>query len=1130
MMMGRLLKTLSHYVKQEEAEWYANNTIMRDIAYGRLRSILMMFAEHPLGCSLTALFLTTTGSVLIYFVPYCWFPIIPQSIQLTDLLTYFSALWSVQGSIAALLYPIVIAFVTLLLQRSHSGKGILHIYLHDTAAVFSGMSALSLLILMAIQYLFLTLVSVVVGIAWLLMDGSWFLINLGLTTYFLLRTFEYVRPSRRTEIVRRHTLNVTWPRELSVHLKGFLFSTAVENNLLPGTSVLADTNPKQPRLWLGRTAYGIGKAAVEVVLPRNSRLVDVRLRLLAWATSCWMKRAEASTRNMPLENGSSETEKSPTLLYPLHPEFVYGKGTVLCRIEGNVELSSIEKLLIRFSFRFQRNSPRLELSVMDVLNDIKAEALTALQNGELNAFSGAFDDLSELYGLIIEASAYKDNDLKTDNYARIPEHRDLFGTPIFKEWSQVIVDLFEAASNKISTDDAYCNKAVHIPHKLFAKLYDVATSDILQHFVFLQLILFYKLASWWVKTIEQQGIVDHNANIAAQLRPPFFGTYDSLLREFVGEWEQMKNYYFLPKMEGTVDWQDLQRVSVFYERHLCDTAEMIMKSVHQGDQSGATWLFDVLMKWFDQIQLHLGDEHYYFIKTELISFQIMTNTWEENQQVIDAQETRFIPKGNANKALFTVALKNYWIDVCCIISYMLATRGTLGPCERSLPAILLRSIVRGTTPYAGGESVLFKQPISTANDLFFSILRQYHAEGAYRRGYRARLDQLVDRLTQITKVPMVPGRIYSGWGLNDLDSYRDGQLFMLLLFMVKNWDPASKVERISRKWIEDEADEKLRELQDSLNQWKERFKTPEFNEYQSLYEFIRVDVSELSFKEASECAVKGIESIMSKIEAIRSKTLDNMPISATRLAEVSGWASNRGFSKEHGEFPLPLFSEIVSSAEDLKIRSVVLKNVSKGEYTDPPMAQRPINEQSYFEELVANHAAGYVMMDTIEQLSPEEVDGSSPEAYWGQMKNYEYRATQVKRNPILLLENAVVPDWIFEWSHPYQGEKITMQLPPEFKVWKDPNQKLDAYICHINSIAVYRAPLLPGASVLLTLESLKKVVFTKLPGKDFVQAEVEPVESKPALINLKLSWRYKVETDTFSALKLKYGHKEKIRQ
>jgi hypothetical protein len=591
----------------------------------------------------------------------------------------------------------------------------------------------------------------------------------------------------------------------------------------------------------------------------------------------------------------------------------------------------------------------------------------------------------------------------------------------------------------------------------------------------------------------------------------------------------MKNYYFLPRREGAVDWQVLQTASAFYEQHLCETAEMIMKSVHQGDQSGATWLFDVLMKWFDQIHLHLGDDYSYFDETDLMSFQIMTKTWDENQKIIDAQKTRFIRERNIGRAFFTVVLRNYWIDVCCIVSYMLAVRGKKGPYERSLPAILLRRILRGTTPYAGGESVLFKQPIRSANDLFLAVLRQYHAEGSYRRGYRARLDGLVERLVQMTKEPMVPGRIYSGWGADDLDSHQDGQLFMLLLFMVQNWNPTSKIERVCRKWIEDEAVEKLRELRDSLKQWGKRLVAPEFSDYQALYEFIHAAGSKLSFKEATEWAVKGIESISSKIETIQSEALDRMPISPIRLAEVSGWAS-LGFSKERGKFPLPLFSEIDSSEEKLNISSVVLKNIAKGEYTDLPIAQRPSNEQSYFEELVANHVASHVMRDTIEQLSPEEVDGSSPEVYWGQMKNYEYKAAQAKRSPILLVENAVVPDWIFEWSHPYQGEQMSTQPPPDFKVWKDPNQKLDTYICHINNIAIYRTPLLPGGSVLLTLESLKKVVFTKIPGEDFVQAETEPVKSKPAFINLKLSWRYKVETDAFLTLKLKYGHKEGIRQ
>jgi hypothetical protein len=288
-MLGRILNTLSHRLKREEAEWRRKNITRREMAYGQLRNALLRMAEHPVRCPIFVLIISAIASISLSVLPDP-VPKITLSYNPTDVVSYFSAPWSVQAAVAALVYPIVLAFVTLVLQRRNA-KSILHIYLHDSAALISGLMALFLLIFMGIQYLFLTVIPIEVAISWIVIDSVWLAVNLGLTSFFLYRTFQFVRPAGRAKSIRQYTMNIAWPKELAEHLRRLFFLQAVENNLLSGPSYGREENETGPTVWLGPSSSGFGTSVVECQLARHSRLTDIRFRFLAWATSNWFKQA-----------------------------------------------------------------------------------------------------------------------------------------------------------------------------------------------------------------------------------------------------------------------------------------------------------------------------------------------------------------------------------------------------------------------------------------------------------------------------------------------------------------------------------------------------------------------------------------------------------------------------------------------------------------------------------------------------------------------------------------------------------------------------------------------------------------------------------------------------------------------
>lgn len=277
----------------------------------------------------------------------------------------------------------------------------------------------------------------------------------------------------------------------------------------------------------------------------------------------------------------------------------------------------------------------------------------------------------------------------------------------------------------------------------------------------------------------------------------------------------------------------------------------------------------------------------------------------------------------------------------------------------------------------------------------------------------------------------------------------------------------------------------------------------------------------ISFDEATASLSAGIDELITKIEAIRAETIRDLPISEARLEEVGRWASSLGFSKTSGAFPMALFEAVSASDTLLQSRSLVIKGVAKGEYTEPPMAQRAANEQEWFGEMIRKHVAASVLGEAIKRLEPREEDGSSPALYWEQIKRFAYDATRAGRHAVLLIENRTVPDWVYEWTDQYREHKE--EMPPELEVHRDPQLKSDSYICSLNEVAVYRAPIPPGASYLLISESFKSVVFTRLANGNFVLVEALVAGGDIAVIDLKLTWRFASELNIYPALKLTYG-------
>ena len=1122
-MIARFLGALSYHVRRAEIEWRATNPARRNVQYGWLRRRIVRAADRPILSSAFLLILFSLVTLFAYFGPFPRFPVIQLSYDDATALSYLSTIWAIQATVVALVYPIVIAFVTLLVQRLHQGQSILHIYMHDTAAVLSGSSALFLLFLLSIQYLLSPWTSVSVVLNWAFISGCWLALNIILTIFFLYRTFEFLRPARRQQTVRQYTVNVAWPAEVESHLRVHLFDNAVVHGLIPGPAYPPAPDGSVPTVWMGVTALIASDSTT--VVQRNiatpKTLADVFFRPLAWATSSWLKRARrASTVNTGDEQ-AAHARLDPTrtvLIYPLEPDVVYSAQTILCSQIGSVPLARSEQLLIRLSFSFGRMRRDLDLTTAQIFDDFEREAMSAILSNEPQVFTNVVQNVEILLIALLDASAITDEAGELDSYASLTDRWSAFHRPVYERWTRVLIDLFKHASNAISANDEYLQKLIYVVPRMFSSLGKTGTKNILLHLIDLSPILFSRLGDWWVQTIEQQGTMIHTPCDMATVKPPFSSTYETLIRKYVGAWEDLKNFRFLHGDQDATAWPYYQRIAAYFERHLHHTVLTLSECVNRGDKTGAIWINDVLMKWISELEHDFNSYSHFFQRDRWITFEVLRRDWDDVKTALDIEEDTF-GYGNVKMSVLSVALQNYWTDCCCVLAYHLSIWGRDCACTKSLPALLIKSFLQGRSPVGGSHSTSAVSPFANADDLLVSILRQKYMDGRYEHGYRVRLGHLVERLARVTAEKMVPGRTYSSSQINDLDSLRNGQLALLMLVTKQDWQPGETVERILRE-LRRVDDDKLRSFDRDLGQWKKSLADESFDGYRNLYDCV-LQNPQRTFDDTRTSLVETINALSESIGTMREQALQKMEISQDRLEQIGNWASESGFSNETGAFPLTLFNTVDNTVEqEFDRRSVTLQNVNKGEHTEPPMAQRIANEQEWFDKTVRNYIGLFLLRDSLHKLDPREVEARSPIRYWEHMKAFAERTASDGHQPILLLENRTRPRWVYEWMADYRESD---DRPSDLNAWRNPQETTQSYIGNMNDIAVYLAPSLsPGSSILMSAESFVSVSFTRFTTGNNVLAEPESIEGQTSIINLRLTWAPEIEIAAYPCLRLVY--------
>jgi hypothetical protein len=585
--------------RREVSGWTKNNATLRTLRYGRFRRLLLWSADHPVAF---ALLMGVGAAGIAYAIARHNWGSVPL-LRGTDLgekfdpATYAGVPWTVQATLVALVYPIVLAFIALMLQRRAHSTIALRVYVLDSAVVPAGASSIGLLLAMGAQY-FATPYSTPRFLAenmapLLVMNGTWFAANLFLTGFFLSRTIRFIQEQEQRHAFTRVAVDVVLRSELKAAVKQHICVNAPFTDW--GYPADPTDSDRQPRVQM--FGLGGGEPVTQRGLKGSLVLHDVHLHLLKWVVRSWFKRAR-----LQKQAGNLSTS---VICFPPRVGQVATGQIVLCSVENGPSLTAFEQAIVRAAFWYRPfRKGALSLSTKRLLEEVAGEVETAAEQRRFSAAEEGLRDLVRLHKTLLLASA-ANSEGATENAATIGTSPYAWGeSSLDIEWLKPYREIARIAVGHLDEDSRLFRYLAIVPASVAAEL-PPKPEKLVIDVMLVGMNLAYELGGWWTRKADA-SLAPGATSFTGTLPAPFTKAYQQALIAFVGSWGHLQ--IRVPKsrtVPPTEAWTVLTARALIYAKHIENSAEMFLRAVSRGDEVASSWLLDSLMKWWGNRQHEL---------------------------------------------------------------------------------------------------------------------------------------------------------------------------------------------------------------------------------------------------------------------------------------------------------------------------------------------------------------------------------------------------------------------------------------------------------------------------------------------------------------------------------------------
>lgn len=956
---------------------------------------------------------------------------------------------AVQAALVGLVFPLVIAFVGLLNQGRASFASRLTIYIESSSAIFVGVSSLLLCVAIASQLPFAAKLGDAAA-AMALLNLAWFAVNVGALSHFVLRTIAFLHPARRAPITRAYVANVIWPRELTTTVMANRWGNVVGYGYLPAGD---DADPfaqgERARIWYS-AFWDSGEPRVRHRFSGKMRLVDVRHAVLAPVIQSWLTMAR-----------EADDEQVHDLVIPLEPGREYEGELTLAR--ATLPLGPISRWALWSSFKFRR-APVEDGKISEtsaILREMIADLIALIDGRQADEFDAQLSDVIAFHAFLYRLAQCSDEDM---NYAQLGSGQMMFGNALNEDWARAYRDLIRRAIERLPDETEFMGRIAHAPARIYSRVAPVVTPKALQPILWMAQGAAYRLIDWALGENRAEAASSLGGKRAFTLSLQN-ETYGRAWREFVAGWERLLQVIAVaPGRRGRGDrnWDELRRIADNVSAHLNATTELAARSVWLGDTLATNWTCDLMLHWRIQAERAWDTRGAYWrVRSEALTLETLELDWT----LVEALPITQGDDALAAPVVFGAIMHNAWRDHVVLLT-SLCIHWAIHADAAETTTQAARMLLHGEPHDRGDTGVHDDQGLAGADILISALRITGSGERFAERSYAGRIDHLLEGLGRLGDSPWVSMRIYSSGGGLSFDALPGAQA----IGMMATTSGPQSIDGDLRRLLTQADDEALRRRERYLKALLAAFDEIAPDRYGDLLTALVDPADGSSFDDRRNFARELVEQSLGVLTGRRDQAIVDAPIDSARVAAVAAVAGSEAFTAT--AFPRHLFADVTPTTDVLTDFTLRMNGLSKGAYTNPPMAQVVINEEEWWRDAMSGQVAAVVWWDVVCKAEFEELEGRTPEEFWIAVRDGSARIRDAGLEPLLVIGNVTDPEWLQDWCWPHRQGGVPK--PADLVITREEGQ-VDGYEFTMNNTPVYRAQTAYGVAYLIPRQLLRRL-------------------------------------------------------
>lgn len=1094
---GRFQPGLAKLVRRMVARHLRGNREFREHRYPRLMRLARWAVRHPV---LTPVIIALPYAAVLLLAATGWLHgydlATDEQASVRDFWTVSIGVLGVQAALVGLVFPLVIAFVGLLNQGRASFASRLTVYIESSSAIFVGVSSLLLCVVIASQLPFAAKMGDA-GAAMTLLNLAWFAINVAALAHFVLRTIAFLHPARRAPIMRAYVANVIWPRELIGTVTANRWGNVVAYGYLPaGDEADPFAQGERARTWYSALWDG-GEPRVSRRLHRKMRLVDVRLAMLAPIVRAWLALAR-----------ETDDGQVHDFVIPLEPGRDYEGNQVLAR--ATLPLDLVARWAVRASLRFRR-APVDDGAISEtgaILREMIADLIALIDARQADEFADQLSDVIAFHAFLYRLAQLSDEDF---SYSQLGSGQSLFDSALGEDWARAYRDMIRRAVERLPDETEFMGRIAHAPAHIYDRVANEVTPKALQPILWMAQGLAYRLIDWGLGEYRAEAAPSTGGKRAFTLTRQE-ETYARAWRELVAGWERLlQAIAAAPNRHerGDRSWDDLKRIAENVSAHLRATTQMAARAVWLADMLATSWTCDLMLHWRIQAERAWDTRGAYWrVRSEALTLETLERDWATVEELPLAQGDNALTA----PVVFGAILHNAWRDhVVILASLCLHWAIHAGAAETATQAA--RMLLHGE-PHDRGDTGIHDDRALSGADILISALRITGSGERYaEHSYAGRIDHLLEGLGQLGDSPWVSMRIYSSGGGLSFEALPGAQAIAI---MATTPGPQA-IDGDLRRLLTQSDDQALRRRENYLKALLAAFDEFDAERHGNLLAALVGPGEGPSFDTRRDHARQLVEQSLGVLTGHRDQAIVDAQVDPARVGAVAAAAGSEAFTPT--AFPRHLFAQVSPTGDVLSDFTLRVNGLSKGAYTDPPMAQAVVNEEEWWRDAMSGQVAGVVWWDVVCKAAFQEVEGRTPDEFWSAVRDGSARIRKTGNDPLLVIGNVTDPEWLLDWRWP--NRQGGAPKPPDLVITREEGQVED-YEFTMNGTPVYRAQTAYGVAYLLPTQLLRRLRYHDYGDGLPVSLQFEPDAENPWLGTMHATFQRDIELGDVEAYRIRW--------